>query len=78
MNIGSYFRIEGILLAGAVGLYLQTLDGAFWDLGRMNGVGHLLRGHVAIEGIRTGAQAVAVNWIEAINPDAGAPLVDGM
>jgi hypothetical protein len=68
MNIGSYFRIDGILLAGAVGLYLQACDGAYWELGKMDDVGHLLQSHVFVEGIRTGAEAVAVNWIEAVDP----------
>lgn len=70
MNIGSYFRIEGMLLASAAGLCLQACDGAFWTLGDMRGVDHLLQNHVIVEGIRTGAQAMAVNWIEAIAPSA--------
>lgn len=66
MNIGSYFRIEGVLIAGAIGLYLQAVDGAFWTLGQMAGVDHLLQNHVAVEGIRTGAAQMSVNWIEAV------------
>ncbi|NWK97583.1 hypothetical protein DM806_18325 [Sphingobium lactosutens] len=68
MNIGSYFRLEGVLLAGAVGLYVQARDGALWDIGKLKDVGHLLQTNVMVEGIRTGAEAIAVNWIEAINP----------
>lgn len=68
MNIGSYFRLEGILLAGAVSLYVQARDGALWEIGRLKDVGHLLQTNVVVEGIRTGAEAIAVNWIEAISP----------
>lgn len=68
MNIGSYFRLEGILLAGAVSLYVQARDGALWEIGKLKDVGHLLQTNVVVEGIRTGAEAIAVNWIEAINP----------
>jgi Protein of unknown function (DUF5818) len=68
MNIGSYFRLEGVLLAGAVSLYVQARDGAFWEIGRLKDVGHLLQSNVVVEGIRTGAEAMAVNWIEAMHP----------
>lgn len=68
MNIGSYFRLEGVLVAGAVSLYVQARDGAFWEIGRLKDVGHLVQTNVVVEGIRTGAEAIAVNWIEAINP----------
>lgn len=68
MNIGSYFRLEGILLAGAVSLYVQARNGALWEIGRLKDVSHLLQTNVVVEGIRTGAEAIAVNWIEAINP----------
>lgn len=73
MNIGSYFRLEGVLLAGAVGWYLQTCNGAFWDLGMLRDVGHLLQSHVSVEGIRTGAEALSVNWIEAVQPATAVP-----
>ncbi|WP_176596490.1 MULTISPECIES: DUF5818 domain-containing protein [Sphingobium] len=68
MNIGSYFRLEGILLAGAVGLYVQARDGVFWEISGLGDVGHLLQANVVVEGIRTGAEAISVNWIEAIEP----------
>lgn len=68
MNIGSYFRLEGVLVAGAVSLYVQARDGAFWDIGKLGDVSHLLQTDVVVEGIRTGAQAMAVNWIEAVPP----------
>lgn len=68
MNIGSYFRLEGVLLAGAVSFYVQARDGALWEIGKLKNVRHLLQGHVVVEGIRTGAEAMAVNWIEAIEP----------
>lgn len=68
MNIGSYFRLEGVLLASAVGFCVQARDGAFWDIGRLRDVGHLIQSNVAVEGIRTGAEAIAVNWIEAVEP----------
>ncbi|WP_157035746.1 DUF5818 domain-containing protein [Sphingobium chungbukense] len=68
MNIGSYFRLEGVLVAGAVSLYVQARDGALWEVGWLKNVGHLLQTNVAVEGIRTGAEAIAVNWIEAIEP----------
>lgn len=68
MNIGSYFRLEGVLLSGAFDLYVQARDGALWEIGRLKDVGHLLQSNVVVEGIRTGAEAMAVNWIEAIEP----------
>ena len=68
MNIGSYFRLEGMLIAGAVCLYVQAHDGALWEIGWLKDVGHLLQTHVAVEGIRTGAEAIAVNWVEAVTP----------
>jgi len=42
--------------------------GALWEVGWLKNVGHLLQTRVAVEGIRTGAEAIAVNWIEAIQP----------
>jgi len=68
MNIGAYFRLEGILVAGATSLYVQTYEGVFWEIGKLRDVGHLLQANVMVEGIRTGAEALAVNWIEAFNP----------
>ena len=68
MNIGSYFRLEGMLIAGATSPYVQARDGAFWEIGKLKDVGHLLQSNVVVEGIRTGAQSVAVNWIEAMRP----------
>lgn len=68
MNIGSYVRLEGVLIAGAVGLYVQAREGAFWDIGNLRDVGHLLQSNVVVQGIRTRAEAMAVNWIEAIEP----------
>ncbi|MFT3965970.1 MAG: DUF5818 domain-containing protein [Sphingobium sp.] len=68
MNIGSYFRLEGVLLAGAMGLFVQARNGALWEIGKLKDVGHLLHGNVIVEGIRTGAEAIAVNWIEAAEP----------
>lgn len=68
MNIGSYFRLEGMLIAGATSLYVQARDGAFWEIGKLKDVGHLLQNNVVVEGIRTGAQTMTVNWIEAIKP----------
>ena len=67
MNIGSYFRLEGVLVAGAVSLYVQARNGALREGGWLKNVGHLLQSNVAVEGIRTGAEAIAVNWIEAIS-----------
>lgn len=43
MNIGSYFRIEGVLVAGAVSLYVQARDGVFWEIGKLKDVAHLLQ-----------------------------------
>ncbi|QOT74515.1 hypothetical protein H5V43_21830 (plasmid) [Sphingobium fuliginis] len=68
MNIGSYFRLEGVLVAGAVNLYVQARNGALWDVGLLKNVAHLLQSNVVVEGIRTGAEAIAVNWIEASEP----------
>ena len=68
MNIGSYFRLEGMLIAGATSLDVQARDGAFWEIGKLKDVGHLLQSNVVVEGIRTGAQSVAANWIEAMRP----------
>jgi hypothetical protein len=68
MNIGSYFRLEGILVAGAVSLYVQARNGALWEVGLLRNVAHLLNVNVAVEGIRTGAEAMAVSWIEASEP----------
>lgn len=78
MNIGSYFRLEGTLVEGATSLYVQACDGAFWEIGKLRDVGHLLQGNVVVEGIRTGAQAMAVNWIEAIKPIQHAISTIGM
>jgi hypothetical protein len=68
MDIGTYFHLEGTLLAGAVGLYVQSRNGALWDIGKLKGVSHLLHQIVKVEGIRTGVEAIAVNWIEAAKP----------
>lgn len=68
MDIGSYFRLEGTLLAGAVGLYVQARNGALWEIGKIKDVGHLLHRMVVVEGIRTGVEAISVNWIEAMEP----------
>lgn len=68
MNIGSYFLLEGVLVAGAVSLYVQARNGALWEIGLLKNVGHLLQTNVIVEGIRTGAEAIAVNWIEACEP----------
>jgi len=68
MNIGSYFRLEGVLVAGAVSLYVQARNGALWEVGLLKNVGHLLQSNVVVEGIRTGAEVIAVNWIEANGP----------
>jgi hypothetical protein len=68
MNIGSYFRLEGVLVAGAVSLYVQARDGALWEIGKLKDVSHLLQDNVVVEGIRTGTQAIGINWIEAIEP----------
>jgi hypothetical protein len=38
MNIGSYFRLEGILVAGAVSLYVQARNGALWEVGLLRNV----------------------------------------
>ena len=78
MNIGSYFQIEGVLLAGAVKSYLQTCNGVLWDLGTLRDVGHLLMQHVSVEGIRTGAEAVDVSWIEPVEPAANVPMLSDM
>jgi len=68
MYIGSYFRLEGVLVAGAVSLYVQARNGALWEVGLLKNVGHLLQSNVVVEGIRTGAEVIAVNWIEANGP----------
>jgi len=68
MNIGSYSRLEGVLVAGAVSLYVQARNGALWEVGLLRNVAHLLQANVVVEGIRTGAEAIAVNWIEAGEP----------
>ena len=78
MNIGSYFQIEGVLLAGAVKSYLQTCNGVLWDLGPLRDVSHLLMQHVSVEGIRSGAEAVDVNWIEPVEQAATVPLASDM
>jgi len=38
MNIGSYFRLEGVLVAGAVSLYVQARNGALWEVGWLKNV----------------------------------------
>jgi hypothetical protein len=43
-------------------------DGVLWEIGELKDVGHLLQGNGVVEGIHTGAEAIAVNWIEAIEP----------
>ena len=68
MDIGSYFRLEGMLRPGARCFYVQARNGALWDIGRLRDVGHLLQRNVIVEGIRTGAETIAVNWIEAVEP----------
>ena len=75
MEIGSFFRIEGMLLAGGACLYVRTSDGSLWDIGRLKDIGHLLQKNVVVEGIRTGIGTIAVNWIEALKPLAKAELV---
>jgi hypothetical protein len=68
MDFGSYFRLEGILIAGAVSLYVQARNGALWEIGLLKDARHLLQTNVVVEGIRTGAETLAVNWIEACEP----------
>lgn len=68
MNIGSYFRLEGLLVAGALGLFVQARDGVLWEIGKLKDVGHLIQNTVVVEGIRTGAEAISVNWIERLEP----------
>ncbi|EZP65387.1 hypothetical protein BV96_04667 [Sphingomonas paucimobilis] len=68
MDFGSYFRLEGILVAGVVSLYVQARNGALWEIGLLKDARHLLQTNVVVEGIRTGAESLAVNWIEACEP----------
>ena len=75
MEIGSFFRIEGMLLAGGAGLYVKTPDGGLWDIGKLKDIGHLLQKNVVVEGIRTGIETIAVSWIEALKPLANSDLV---
>jgi len=68
MDVGTYVRLEGTLLAGAVGLYVEARDGALWEIGKLKDVCHLLHRLVAVEGVLTGIEAMAVSWIEALEP----------
>ncbi|CAN5409181.1 hypothetical protein BH10PSE12_BH10PSE12_25760 [soil metagenome] len=66
MDIGAYHRIEGELVRGAAGMFVRARDGMLWQLGKLHDVAHLVGKLVAVEGIRSGVEALHVNWVEAL------------
>lgn len=66
MDTGAYLRIEGELIRGAAGLFVRARDGMVWHLGKLNDVAHLVGKLVAVEGIKSGVEALNVSWVEAI------------
>ncbi len=66
MDIGAYLRVEGELIRGAAGMFVLAKNGVLWHLGAIQGVGHLINKIVAVEGIKSGVEALNVSWVEAL------------
>jgi len=67
MEQGTYQRIEGELIRGAAGLLLIARNGMVWQLGILQDAAHLVGKLVAVEGIKSGVEALNVSWVEALS-----------
>lgn len=65
--MGAYHRVEGELIRGAAGLFLLARDGMVWQLGKLQDAAHLVGKLVAVEGIKSGVEALNVSWVEALS-----------
>lgn len=70
MEIGAYHRIEGELIRGAAGMFLRARDGMLWQLGKLQDVTHLIGEFVAVEGIKSGVEALNVSFVEVLTNTA--------
>lgn len=66
--MGAYHRVEGELIRGAAGLFLIARNGMIWQLGKLQDAAHLVGKLVAVEGIKSGVEALNVSWVEALSP----------
>ena len=62
-EIGTRYRLEGLLLASERGLVLQIDDGGVWALDTDAGADSHAGRRVVIEGVRSGCDRIAVEWI---------------
>lgn len=64
-EIGTRYRLEGLLLESRRGLVLQIDDGGVWALAADPGMEAQLGRRVSIEGVRSGFDRIDVEWIGA-------------
>lgn len=62
-EIGTRYRLEGLLVASRRGLVLQMDDGGVWALDMDPGADRLAGIRVAVEGVRAGFDRIDVEWI---------------
>jgi hypothetical protein len=67
MDQGTYQRVEGELIRGAAGLLLLARNGMVWQLGILQDAAHLVGKLVAVEGIKSGVEALNVSFVEALS-----------
>jgi hypothetical protein len=63
MPIGSYHRVEGLLMTSARGLVISLADGGVWALDTDANAIEFLGQRVIVEGVRTGFDRIDVSWI---------------
>ncbi len=70
-EIGTRYRLEGLLLTSDRGHILQLDDGAIWALDFEDAAATGVGQRVILEGIRSGLDRITVEWIgPATDPDA--------
>jgi hypothetical protein len=62
-EIGTRYRLEGLLLTSERGLVLQMDDGGVWALDTDAGADSQAGRRVIVEGIRSGFDRIDVEWI---------------
>ena len=62
-EIGTRYRLEGLLLPSERGLVLQIDDGGVWALDTDPGAHSQARRRVIVEGVRSGFDRIDVEWI---------------
>ena len=62
-EIGTRYRLEGLLLTSDRGLLLQIDDGGVWALDTDPGADRHAGRRVVVEGIRSGFDRIDVEWI---------------